>query len=367
MSKIKQLQQKSIKGKPLTFEEAVWLIKRPEHETLELIYAANGIREHFKGNKVKLCSIVNAKSGRCSENCMFCSQSAHHKTKVDVYPLISSGEMYKSAKKAKLTGATCFGIVTSGKGIRSEKEIDDICDAVSKISKKLKMDHCTSVGMLTEAQLKRLKSAGLRKFHHNLEAAKSFFDKVCTTHKFEDRVNTVKSAKKAGLRICCGGIFGLGETLEQRVELAFQIKELDPESVPINILNPVKGTRAEKLSIMEPLQVLRLLATYRFILPDKDIGIFGGRELSLGHLQPLMFIAGANMTLLGDYLTTAGNTPEEDIKMITDLGLEVLDEPATKSRHEVGTGCRGSVGMEPRRLASGSSEPATKRRGSYKG
>lgn len=323
MSKIRQLQQKSIKGRPLTFEEAVWLIKRPDHETLELIYAANGIREHFKGNKVKFCSIVNAKSGKCSENCIFCSQSAHHKTKVDEYPLISSGEMYKSAERSKESGATCFGIVTAGKGIGSEQEIDEICDAVSNISKKLKMDHCTSIGMLTEAQLKRLKSAGLRKFHHNLEAAESFFSNVCTTHRFEDRVDTVKSAKEAGLRVCCGGIFGLGETLEQRVELAFQLKELDPESVPINILNPIKGTRAEKLPVMEPLESLRLLATYRFVLPDKDIGIFGGRELSLGSLQPLMFIAGANMTLLGNYLTTAGNTPEQDIRMITDLGLEV--------------------------------------------
>jgi biotin synthase len=325
MSKIAQLQEKVIKGHPLTFDEALFLIKTPDHSTYELICAANDIREHFKGNKVKLCSIVNAKSGRCSENCMFCSQSAHHKTKIDVYPLISSGEMYKSAQASKKNGATCFGIVTAGKGIKSDKEIDEICKAVSKIDKKLDMDHCTSVGILSKEQLKKLKSAGLRKFHHNLEAAKSFFDKVCSTHKFEDRVNTVKAAKSAGLRVCCGGIFGLGESLEQRVELAFQLKELDPESVPINILNPIKGTRAEKLKVMQPLEVLRLMATYRFVMPDKDIGIFGGRELSLGSLQPLMYIAGANMTLLGNYLTTQGNTPEQDIKMITDLGLKAAN------------------------------------------
>jgi biotin synthase len=323
MSKIALLRDKAIKGLPISSEEALYLIKRPDSETFELIFAANEIRRHFKGNKVKLCSIVNAKSGRCSENCMFCSQSAHHKTKVDVYPLISSGEMYKSARSSKKNGATCFGIVTAGKGIKSDKEIDEICDAVSKINKKLNMDQCTSIGIMTEAQLKRLKAAGLRKFHHNLEAAKSFFDSVCTTHKFEDRVATVRAAKKAGLRVCCGGIFGLGESLKQRVELAFQLKDLDPESVPINFLMPFKGTKAEKLPLMEPLEALRLVAAYRFILPNKDIGVFGGRELVLRSLQPLMFIAGANLTLIGNYLTSYGNTPEQDMKMITDLGLEV--------------------------------------------
>ncbi len=325
MSKIARLQEKAIKGSPISFEEALYLIKRPESETFQLIFAANEIRRHFKGNKVKLCSIVNAKSGKCSENCMFCSQSAHHKTAIDVYPLISSGEMYKSAQASKKNGATCFGIVTAGRGIKSEKEIDEICRAVSKIDKKLNMDHCASIGILTGEQLKRLKAAGLRKFHHNLEAAKSFFGKVCTTHKFEERVATVRAAKSTGLRICCGGIFGLGESLEQRVELAFQLKDLDPESVPINILNPVRGTRAEKLKVMPPLEVLRLVATFRFVMPGKDIGIFGGRELSLGGLQPLMYLAGANMTLLGNYLTTSGNSPEVDLQMIKDMGLEVAN------------------------------------------
>jgi len=322
MPKIQELQKKAISGKALSFDEAVWLINRPDKETFELIFAANEIKNHYKSNKVRLCSIVNAKSGKCSENCMFCAQSAHHKTKVDEYSLISSGEMYKSAESAYKTGATCFGIVTSGKAVKTEKEIDEICKALKKINM-LDMNNCTSIGILTKDQLKKLKDAGLKRFHHNLEAAKSFFDKVCTTHKFEDRVKTVKAAKEVGLSTCCGGIFGLGESLEQRVELGFQIKELDPDSVPINILNPVKGTKAEKLKVMPALEALRLVATYRFIMPDKDIGIFGGRELSLGLLQPLMFVAGANMTLLGNYLTTKGNRPEDDLKMISDLGLVV--------------------------------------------
>jgi biotin synthase len=325
MPKLRELLKKSINGKVLSFKEANWLINRSDEETFELIFAANEIKNHYKGNKVKLCSIVNAKSGKCSENCMFCAQSAHHRTKVDIYPLISSREMFKSAESAYKTGATCFGIVTSGKSIKTDKEIDEICRGIRaiKANKDIKGDGCASLGILTKEQLKKLKDAGLEKFHHNLETAKSFFGNMCSTHSFEDRIKTVKTAKGVGLSVCCGGIFGLGESLKQRIELGFQIKELDPDSIPINILNPVKGTKAQDLPMMPALEALRLVAVYRFIMPDKDIGIFGGRELSLGSLQPLMFIAGANMTLLGNYLTTKGNKPEDDLKMISDLGLEV--------------------------------------------
>jgi biotin synthase len=323
MSKIARLKEKSLKGKPLTFAEGVWLISRRDKETFELMAAANEIRQHYKSNKIKLCSIVNAKSGKCSENCMFCSQSAHHKTHVDVYPLMSAKEMYMTAKDSYNNGATCFGIVTAGKGIKSEKEIDAICETIKKINKTMDMDHCASIGIMSKEHLKKLKDSGLKKFHHNLESAKSYFGKMCTTHTFEDRVRTVKDAKSVGLRACCGGIFGIGESLKQRVELALQIKELDPESVPINFLMPFKGTKAEKIPLMQPLEALRLVAAYRFLLPDKDIGVFGGRELVLGSLQPLMFLAGANLTLIGNYLTSGGNSPEQDMKMITDLGLTV--------------------------------------------
>jgi biotin synthase len=322
MSKIKQLQERSISGKSLSFNEAHYLIDLSDDETFGFISAANEIRRHFKGNKVKLCSIVNAKAGRCSENCSYCAQSAHHKTKIEIYPLMSAGEMHKKAKEAEAEGATCFGIVTSGKGIRSDKEIDEICKALSRI-KDIKVNRCASLGILSRDQLKRLKAAGLRKFHHNLETSMSYFKKVCTTHKFEDRVNTIKAAKEAGLSVCSGGIFGLGESLKQRVELAFQIKELDPDSIPINFLNPIKGTKAGKNPILEPFEALRIIAMFRFVMPDKDIVICGGREVTLRSLQPLMFPAGANMTLLGNYLTTAGNKPEDDLKMIADLGLKV--------------------------------------------
>jgi biotin synthase len=322
MPKILELQKKAISGKGVSYGEAKWLLGRNDDETLEVIAAANEIRRHFKGNKVKLCSIVNAKSGKCSENCSFCAQSSHHKAKIDVYPMISHEEMYENARKAKKSGTTCFSIVTSGKGINSQKEIDEICLALKKIGS-IDINRCASLGILSRDQLKKLKAAGLKKFHHNLETSKSHFGKICTTHKYEDRIATIKAAKEAGLSVCSGGIFGLGESLAQRVELAFMIKELDPDSIPINFLNPIKGTKLEKNRLLEPLEALRIIAMFRFVMPEKDIVICGGREVTLRSLQPLMFSAGANMTMLGNYLTTAGNKPEDDIKMISDLGLEI--------------------------------------------
>lgn len=195
MSKIERLKERSISGKGLLFDEARYLINLPDDETFALISAANDIRKRFKDNKVKLCSIVNAKSGRCSENCSFCAQSAHHKTKIYIYPLMSSAKIYKCAAASKKNGTTCFGIVTAGKGIKSDKEIDEICKAIRaiKANKATRGDGCASLGILSEEQLKKLKAAGLRKFHHNLESAESFFDKVCTTHKFEDRVRNGQS------------------------------------------------------------------------------------------------------------------------------------------------------------------------------
>jgi len=322
MPKIRELQKKAMSGKGVSYDEAKWLLGRNDDETLEIIAAANEIRRHFKGNKVKLCSIVNAKSGRCPEDCSYCAQSAHHKTKIEIYPLMSASEIHKKAKESDAAGAICFSIVTSGKGISSDKEIDGICKALSKI-KDIKMNRCASLGILSKGQLKKLKAAGLKKFHHNLETSKSHFGKICTTHKYEDRIATIKAAKEAGLSVCSGGIFGLGESLAQRVELAFTIKELDPDSIPINFLNPIKGTKLEKNRLLEPFEALRIIAMFRFVMPKKDIVICGGREVTLRSLQPLMFSAGANMTLLGNYLTTAGNKPEDDIKMIEDLGLKV--------------------------------------------
>lgn len=314
-----------ISGKPLSADESLKLIRTDDDHTFELLAAAGKIRQKYFGNKVKLCAIINAKSGKCSENCSFCGQSAHHKTKIKTYPLLSSDEILTAAKTAeKVMQATCFSIVTSGKSVFSEKENESIGDAIGKISAGTNLNRCVSAGTLSLPQVKALKARGLKRLHHNLEAAESFFDKICTTHSYAERLKTIKDAKEAGVEVCSGGIFGLGESLEQRVELALTLRELGVVSVPINILNPIAGTPAGKnYKPMPPLEVLRLIATYRFILPKVDIGVFGGREISLRGLQPLMFIAGANVTLIGDYLTTRGQPPEKDLQMINDLGLEI--------------------------------------------
>lgn len=314
-----------IQGKTPSFLEALELIQTKDENTFELLAAANNIRKAFKGNKIKLCAIINAKSGKCSEDCSFCAQSAHFKTNIPTYPLVSDEEIVKAAKAAeKEMQATHFSIVTSGKSINSRQEIETISRALRSISNQTNLNCCVSLGTLSLDFIQKLKSNGLKRLHHNLETAESYFDKVCTTHSYYERLQTIKRAKQAGLEVCSGGIFGLGETLKQRIELAFSLKELKVESVPINILNPIAGTPAARnYKPLSPLEVLRLVATYRFILPTADIGVFGGRERALRDLQPLMFIAGANVTLIGDYLTTKGQPPEKDLQMISDLGLEI--------------------------------------------
>ncbi|KAF0132606.1 MAG: biotin synthetase [Candidatus Saganbacteria bacterium] len=321
----RKLAERAILGKVPSLKEAQELINTKDENTFELISSANIIIKEFKGNKVKLCAIVNAKSGRCSENCSFCAQSAHHKTNAPVYPLLKDKEIFDAAKASeKNMKATCFSIVTSGKSILNKDELKEIGSAIFQIKNKTNLNRCVSLGILNKEQIKQLKSNGLKRLHHNLETAKSFFENICTTHTYEERLNTIKSAKEEGLEICSGGIFGLGETLNQRLELAYTLKQLEVESAPINILNPIPNTPAAKnYSPLSPLEVLRLIAVYRFILPKADIGVFGGRELSLKNLQPLMFIAGANVTLIGNYLVTKGQTPNKDLQMIKDLGLEI--------------------------------------------
>lgn len=314
-----------IDGNPISFEKAKMLISTEDENTFELLAAANLVRKTFKGNKVKLCAIINAKAGRCSENCSFCAQSSHHNTNVTAYPLLSQEEIIKAAKAAESKmQATCFSIVTSGRLIKSEQELSAIGSALRAINAQTDLNRCVSMGALSVQSIQKLKANGLKRLHHNLESAKSFFNKICTTHTYNERLQTIKLAKQADLEVCSGGIFGLGESLEQRVELAFTLRELEVESVPINILNPIAGTpAADNYKPMTPLEVLRLVATYRLILPNVDLGVFGGRERALGELQSLMFIAGANVMLIGNYLTTKGQSPEKDLKMIKDLGLEI--------------------------------------------
>ncbi|MBN1621220.1 MAG: biotin synthase BioB [Endomicrobiales bacterium] len=319
-SELERIFSNVVKEKKITFEEAACLFSV---EVEELLGWADKIREHFKGKKIKLCSIINAKSGLCSQDCKFCAQSSHYKTKIDTYPLVNKEEIKKGLNQAVNNSAGCYGIVTSGHSL-SEKEIDVLCLALSECNGS-KINLSASLGSLNRDLLRKLQEAGLRKYHHNLETSESFFPDVCTTQSYSQRVETVKLAKELGLKVCCGGIFGLGETKEQRLELAFTLRELDVDSVPLNFLNPIPGTPLENSKNITPMEILQTIAVFRFVLPDKDINICGGREVNLGDLQSRIFRAGANGMMVGGYLTTSGRSVEQDLKMINDLEFEIYE------------------------------------------
>jgi len=315
---IEDFQQMVLSGGQLDAQDAARLVAISENSPYELLHAANRIREHFKGNVVHLCSIVNARSGSCSEDCKFCSQSAHHNTGAPEYALMDREAILEAARRCADSAADSFGIVTSGRGPGSEQDFDVLCEIAGELTG---AKACASVGMLDADSAARLRAAGLRRYNHNLETAASFFHNICTTHTYDDRLATVRAAKTAGLEVCCGGIFGLGESWDQRIELALELRDLDVDTVPINFLNPLPGTALEHLNVLPAMEGLRIIALYRFLLPTKDIKAAGGRERCLGDLQSWMFYAGANGTLIGNYLTTTGRPPDEDLKMIEALGL----------------------------------------------
>jgi biotin synthase len=319
---LQQLTDGIIGGVSITMEEAKHLISFKTHEEIIMLMAhATVLRNLFKGRHIDLCGVVNAKSGRCAEDCIFCAQSAHHKADVKTYPLLDVDELVRSADEAYRSGAHRFGLVTSGKGITRKDELDTLCHALEKIAQETDLTPCASLGVLNDEQLKVLSAAGLKRYHHNLETAESYFPHICSTHSYQERVQTVRAAQEAGLEICSGALFGLGETEEQRIELAFALRELNVDSIPLNFLNPVPGTPLENNPMLDPLEILKIISLFRFILPEKDIRVCGGREMGLRTLQTLMYVAGANGTMVGNYLTTSGRNPAVDIQEIYDLGL----------------------------------------------
>ena len=301
-------------------DEALALLTARDNGIFEVLAVSDEARRRNFGDQVKLCGIMNAKSGRCSENCSFCAQSSHFSADADVFPLKDRADMVARARKIKDTGCRAFSIVTSGKGI-SDQELDEICRAVEEIKSSFKIECCASLGILDEKQFKRLTDAGLDRYHHNLETAESFFPQVCTTHDYAEDVQTVVIAKESGLEVCSGGLFGLGESPEQRIELAMTLKKLDVDSTPINFLNPIPKTPLAGDLRLTPEECLRTIAVYRLLMLDTDILVCGGREVNLRQLQTLIFAAGANGVMVGDYLTTQGRGIEDDLKMIADLGL----------------------------------------------
>lgn len=311
-------------GDDVTWEEALQLSQAQGSDIQFLSAMAGKIREKYVGNKVDLCSIISARTGKCSEDCAFCAQSAHHHTNIKQHDFLDVEAIVSRAKEMEKAGAHHFDIVISGLGVREDDaDFAKILEAFTRIKAETRLDLCACLGTLTEGAAKKLKDVGVTRYNHNLETAKSFFPEIVTTHSYEERVKTIRIVKAMGMEVCCGGIIGLGETQEQRIEFAFTLKELDVDAVPINVLNPIKGTRLEGKQPLEPMEVLKNFALFRFILPNKNIRYAGGREVNLRDLQALGLMAGVNGMLVGSYLTTSGRDVAEDLQMIRDLGLWV--------------------------------------------
>ena len=285
---------------------------------IELISMANKVRHDCVGTNLELCSIMNAKSGLCAQDCKFCAQAARHSTGISTYSLKSKEEMIEAARMAKEIGAGRFDIVTSGNRL-SKEELDIIADAIREITGKLGLKMCASLGKLQEEDFLLLKESGLSRYHHNLETSRNYFSKIVTSHTFDERIETIKAAKKAGLEVCSGGIIGMGESMEDRIDLAFTLKELGVDSVPINVLVPIKGTPFENLNQLPAGETVRTIAMFRIILKDKIIKMAAGRESVLKDFQAMAFMAGANGMLIGGYLTIKGRQPQEDWRLVEEV------------------------------------------------
>ena len=311
-----RLADKVIDGGEITEEEAKKLIRTKDEDTMVLLAMADKIRQKFGGNAVDFCGIINARSGHCQENCKFCAQSGWYHTGAKVYRLLPEEQILEAAKKAKAEGAARFSIVTSGRNQDNPNEFEEIIDLVKKIQKEVGIEVCCSLGLIAPEQARRLKEAGITRMHCNIETAPSYFPEICSTHTMEDKEQIIKVAQGA----CSGGIIGLGESLDQRVEMAFKLKAMHIDSVPLNVLNPVKGTPFYTNRRLPPLEILRTFAMFRFVLPKALIRTAGGREVNLRSLQAYALSGGLNGIMVGGYLTTPGRNPEDDLVMVNDLG-----------------------------------------------
>jgi len=289
---------------------------------LDLAAAANRVREEFNGNKIDLCSLLSVKSGKCPEDCAFCAQSAHYKTEAPVYPLMDIQRIVEEAKEAQARGTGRFCLITSGREV-SDKEFETILDALGRIRRETTLDLDCSLGTLSKERAESLRKVGVTRYNHNVETAESHFLQICTTHSFRDRVKTVEVLKGQGFSVCCGGIIGLGESLQQRLELAFSLKQLGIDCIPFNILNPRPGTPLENSEPIPPMEVIKTISLFRLVLPKGTIKIAGGREANLRDLQSLALLAGANGLIVGNYLTTPGRNAEDDLTMVKDLGFKL--------------------------------------------
>nr|WP_206406235.1 biotin synthase BioB [Clostridium botulinum] len=315
---IDRFKEKILSGELISKKEAIILSKE---NVDKLASAANDIRMSLCGKKFNLCTIINGKSGRCGENCKYCAQSVYFKTDIEEYNLLDSESIITSAISNYNSGVHRFSVVTSGKKL-TNKEIDIVCKTYSEVQEKCAIKLCASHGLLHYEELVKLKESGVIRYHNNLETSRRFFSNICTTHTFDEKINTIKNALKAGLQVCSGGIIGLGETMEDRIDMAFTLRELNVDSIPINILNPIKGTALENQEKLSYDEITKTFALFRFILPEKQIRLAGGRALLNDKGERLMK-SGVNSAISGDMLTTSGIKTFDDIKMIKELGFEV--------------------------------------------
>ncbi len=316
---------KVLSGKRISMSEAMQLMQLEDKYIPSLLEAADTIRREFNGNRVDIESLINAKSGNCSENCVFCAQSAWYKSNISRYPLLGKDIMVERAEKAKCSGAKSFCIVCAWRE-PTEEEFEQICDTVKAMHDKVGIDINCSLGFLNERRARRLKDIGVKRYNHNLEASSSFFANICTTHTWHDRFRTARMAKEQGLELCSGGIIGMGESIKQRLELAFEASMLEPEEFPLNILIAREGTplyNSKSVNTLNPIEILKTIAVFRFIMPRGIIKLAGGRELHLKEYQYKALLSGANGIITNGYLTVVGNTADKDIAMIRQLGLEV--------------------------------------------
>lgn len=324
-ARIDAITRRVLDGGEMSAEEGRWMIRLDDGYLSWLMAGADRLRLHFRGEEIEVCAISNVRSGNCSENCSFCSQSAHHKTASPRYDYIPAEQLAEQAQRARAWGASDFGVVSKGWGVRSDKERKQLREYFETLGRDSDIGRCASLGVLDGRSARELKAMGLENYHHNLETARSYFDKVCTTHTYEENIDTVRHAVEAGLRVCSGGILGMGESLDQRIELAITLRELGVESVPLNFLSPQEGTPFGRMEPMTPREILKNIAVFRYLLPRAEIRIAGGRQF-LRDLQAMIFMAGASGVMIGDYLTTRGRRVEDDLQMLRDLGLDARED-----------------------------------------
>lgn len=299
--------------------EAMFLAQAP---LKELCSAADEIRQKFCENAFDICTIINGKSGRCSEDCKYCAQSAYYPVKTESYPLMSSGELVSQAVYNEERGVLRYSIVTSGKRL-SDEEIDQVCESIRQVKKASDIALCVSFGLLTEAQYRKIREAGATRVHNNLESSRNYFKEICTTHTYDEKIEALLAAKRAGLSICSGGIMGLGETMEDRIDMVLTLRELGVKSIPVNLLNPIPGTPFEGNKILSNDEMCRIVAVFRFLVPDASIRLAGGRGL-LPDKGERCFSSGANAAISGDMLTTSGISIRQDMELLEKLGYKAV-------------------------------------------